>query len=133
MIFKEDLATDSDKKRVYERRRKNAYLGSRIHFFRALWQDKLYPSGFSVQNSSGQNLNANDIVTTISGKKYLRYFEPLRIGYYSKEPKGLLVFLSTLVYFDATGYYDQNTIQWEGNMADRRIADGLPYEYFPEP
>ncbi len=133
MIFKEDLSIDSEQKQVFERRRRYSYQGSRMHFFRALWQNKLSAFGFTVKNSLDQNLNSNDIVSVVSGKKYLRYYESLRIGYYSAEPKGSLIFLSTLVYFDATGYYDQTAIQWEGSMAIRRIADGLPYEYFPEP
>ncbi len=37
IIFNED----STKKMLYERRRKNAFLGSRMHFFRALWTDDL--------------------------------------------------------------------------------------------
>ena len=109
------------------------YLGSRIHFFRVLWLNQLNSSSFIVKNSSDQKLKCNEIVITSGNKKYLRYFEPLKIGYHSLETTGRLVFLSTLVYFDATGYYDQTAVQWEGTMADRRIADGLPYEYSPEP
>ena len=133
MIFKEDLSIGSKNKEAFERRRKNAYLGSRIHFFRTLWQNQLNSSSFIVKNSSDQKLKYDDIVITSGNKKYLRYFEPLKIGYHSKETTGRLVFLSTLVYFDATGYYDQFAVQWEGTMAERRIADGLPYEYSPEP
>lgn len=133
MIYKEDLSIDSEQKKSYERKRKYAYLGSRMHFFRALWQNKLYSSGFIVKNSSGVNLTGSDIVTTSEGnKKYLRYFENLGICYYSEKPKSGLTFLITLVFFDATGYYDPAGIQWEGYMATQRIADWLPYEYFPE-
>ena len=133
MIFKEDLSIGSKNREAFERRRKNAYLGSRIHFFRTLWQNQLNSSSFIVKSSSDQKLNYNDIVITSGNKKYLRYFEPLKIGYHSTETTGRLVFLSTLVFFDATGYYDQTAIQWEGIMAEKRIADGLPYEYSPEP
>lgn len=134
MIFKEDLSIDSEQKKAFERKRKYAYLGSRMHFFRALWQNSLGSSGFTVKNTSGEYLTSNDIVLTVSGNnKYLRYFESLGIGYYSNQPKSALAFLITLVYFDSSGYYDSAGIEWDGNMARQRIADWLPYEYFPEP
>jgi|WetSurMetagenome_2_1015567.scaffolds.fasta_scaffold01199_11 hypothetical protein len=132
LVYREDLSAASGNNVVYQRRRRSAYLGSRMHFFRALWQGKISSAGFTVSNSAGVNLKRNEIVLEASdNQKYLRYYEKLGIEYYSNNPKGSLEFLCTLVPFDSTGYYDEGCIQWEGMMADKRIADWLPYEYVP--
>jgi hypothetical protein len=133
MIYREDLSVNSRQKQIYNRRRRSAYLGSRMHFFRALWENKLHASGFYVEDQNGRNLSSKDIVlVTSDDKKYFRYFESLQIEYYSNVSKTSLQFLCTLVPFDPTGYYDESCILWEGDMAERRIADWLPYEYYPE-
>ena len=133
MIYREDLSVGSEQKNNFERKRRAAYLGSRMHFFRALWENKLHSSGFSVFNLYEQSLSSNDIVMVVSGnKKFFRYYENLQIEYYSNKSKTTLEFLCTLVPFDSSGYYDEFCIKWEGSMADRRIADWLPYEYNPE-
>src|SRR5664280_3039543 len=41
MIFNEDLGINETQKQLYGERRNEAYLGSRMHFFRALWADDL--------------------------------------------------------------------------------------------
>ena len=50
-IFNEDLTSEIIQKKIFERRRKDAYLGSRNHFFSSLWANALKSIGFIVRNS----------------------------------------------------------------------------------
>jgi hypothetical protein len=132
LIFSEDLANDTTRQ-SYERKRKNAYTGSRMQFFKALWADVIGYTGFVVLNSSEDRLGFKDIVTEDEHhNKYLKYSEPLRICYYSTVPTSKIVFLKDRVFFSGSGYFDPSGISWDGNMAQQRIGDWLPYEYTPK-
>ena len=65
-IFIEDPTTNKNQKKIYERRRKTAYLGSRMHFFRALWDNNLDSSGFMIENSANEKLLYDNIIFQIS-------------------------------------------------------------------
>lgn len=130
MIFNEDLNTDATQKQLFEMRRREAYLGSRMHFFRALWLEDLRSEGFAVKAKSGRNLAYKDIVREdINNQKFLRYNENLHISYNPSEASSGLEFLKDKVYFSGDGYFDSEGIAWEGDMANLRIGDWLPYEY----
>jgi hypothetical protein len=130
MIFHEDSTLTESQKQVVERRREKAYLGSRMHFMRALWVNDLNTAGFTVKNTSNETLSYEKIVTHRERIKYLSHFGDLGIAYYStKVPTSYIAFLKTQVYFDANGYYDPSGISWDGEMANKRIADMLPYDY----
>lgn len=137
LIFNDDLAIDGTNKQLYEKRRKEAYLGSRMQFFRALWADDLESAGFTVRNPSDQYLNYHDIVeenlmdSIIDKTKFLKYSGTISIFYESRSTK--IVFLKEKIYFDKDGYFDQTNpgISWEGYMLDRRVGDMLPYNYKP--
>jgi hypothetical protein len=134
-FFNKDLAFETADNKSYLVRRENAYLGSRMHFFRALWANDLFSAGFRVKNLADKEINCRDIViheannlldTTMSMKKYLQHPDGLKILYYSNSSK--IVFSKANVYFDETGYCDLG-INWEGEMIIRRTGDMLPYEY----
>ncbi|MCX6239200.1 MAG: carboxypeptidase-like regulatory domain-containing protein [Bacteroidia bacterium] len=135
IIFNEDLATKGSKRRLYERKRKDAFQGSRMHFFRSLWANQLASNGFKVYDSFLNRLSYMNLVIqedTPSEKlsdplKYLKYFPILRI-YYTK--LSTITLLKEKVYFDKDGFSDQLAISWEGEMVMKRIGDMLPYEYY---
>jgi hypothetical protein len=135
LIFNEDLAIDETHKKLYEVRRKEAYLGSRMHFFAALWANDLESAGFEVKNSANQNLNYYDIVedkltdSLNNHSKYLKYSKKMGIFYDTRLTK--IEFIKEKIYFDKDGYWDQIVpgIIWEGDMMDKRIGDMLPYTY----
>jgi hypothetical protein len=135
IIFNEDLKTSNTQKRRFERRRKSAYLGSRMHFFRALWYNDLDSEGFKVMNLPNNVLLPEEFVIqtgsldTTNSRKYLRYEYPLHIAYKKMVPKTIIFMDEGDVYFDNNGYFDPIAISWEGEMAKKRIADWLPYEY----
>jgi hypothetical protein len=130
IIFNEDLAKDETKKQLFEERRKSTFLGSRTHFFRVLWLNELNSTGYKVQTVYGQNLSYNSIVIQgINGKRFLKFPEKLCIIYSPNKSKTYINFLKDQVFFDASGYSDLMGISWSGDMAMKRIADWLPYEY----
>ena len=130
-IFKEDLTSEITNK-FFEKRRKNAYLGSRSHFFASLWANKLKSNGFTIRNSKDQILNFEDIVIERSGfKKYLSYKGNLGIYYFPKSSNSTIELLRTIdpVFFDSSGYFDGSGVKIIGQMAQQRIGDLLPYDY----
>lgn len=132
IIFNEDRTeTDEAKKLSYERKRKATYLGSRMQFFRSLWIDDMNSAGFTVKNSANETLRYSKIVyQQDSHTKFLRYPGSLGVAYYSTSaPKSFIIFLKEKVFFDANGYYDPTAIIWDGEMAQKRIGDWLPFEY----
>ena len=130
IIFKEDLAAYETQQMSLERRRRFTYLGSRTHFFRALWANDIRSGGFAIRSSQNVILSYDDIVIEEDNqKKFLTYKENLVIYHYTKLGSSYVVFLKDLVYFDSNGYFDPSGISWEGEMARQRIADWLPYEY----
>ena len=130
IIFMEDSTSSATEKEYFGRKRKAAYLGSRMHFFRALWVDDLNSAGFGIKNSANETLGYKKIVyQKDSHTKYLKYHGTLGISYLAKNPASFVTFLKEQVYFDANGYFDPSGITWEGDMAKQRIADLLPFEY----
>jgi hypothetical protein len=130
VIFNDVLPSIEVQKQSIERRRRAAYLVSRMHFFRALWANDLKSAGFIVKNPSGRNLNYKDIVIKEDSRgKFLRYPENLDIFYYAKLPIGQISFLKERVYFDNSGYFDSLGISWEGEFASQRVGELLPYDY----
>jgi hypothetical protein len=127
IFFKKDLTLEETQNQAFERRRKQAYLGSRMHFFRVLWENDLDSSGFMINNSSYDSLKFQDIVIQENKKKFLRYPESIYINYYTQSSD--VAFLKNQVYFNKNGYFDPRGLIWQGDMALYRLADQLPFEY----
>ena len=127
IIFNEDLTKDSTQAKSYNIRRKYAYFGSRMHFFRVLCSGDLKPSGFTVRDLSHKTLKLDAIVYKDEGQnRFLSYSSSILIEY--NERKSTIDFIKKPVYFDESGFFNQG-IKWTGDMAVQRIADWLPYEY----
>jgi hypothetical protein len=130
IIFLEDLATRKEHTKSFERRREVAFLGSRMHFFRTLWENDLDSTGYSVLDINNNKLCYNDLVIqTDSLTKYLKNKGTLAISYYTKIPKTYITLYQDSVYFNKSGNFDGHGVMWDGEMAIQRIADQLPYEY----
>ncbi len=129
-IFNEDMSTGMAQKEFFEKRRKNAYIGSIFHFFSSLWANSLESNGFSLRNSEGEKMNYEDLVT-IGGdsKKYLSYKGYLYIYYLSKPPNSYIELIKDKVFFDGVGYFDGSGVKIIGEMANQRVGDLLPYDY----
>lgn len=130
--FNEDMSDVLTQKKFFEKRRGNAYLGSRSHFFRSLWTNSLKSNGFIVRNSADEIINYEDIVIVRAGfKKYFSYKGNLSICYLSNSPNSLIELFITKdpVFFDSSGYFDGSNVRLIGQMAKQRIGDLLPYDY----
>ena len=134
-IFKEDSTNINSQLTRYERKRKSAYLGSRMHFFRALWENNLDSAGFTVKDSANVRLSYDKYVIQIDSiigsdhLKCLKYHGILFVAYHSKLPQSRIVMLKDNIYFYKDGFFDPLGIGWQGEMAKQRIADLLPFEY----
>ena len=130
VFFKKDLAEGFERSR-YERHRRNAYKGSQMHFFRALWKNELDQTPFHVRDSTDQELTGIQIVSTgAQGNKYLHHDGPLDLYYYATWSR--LHFIRDSVSFDESGYFDPQAISWQGRIGKLRIGDWLPYDYDPD-
>jgi len=132
-LFNEDMSAALTQKNFFEKRRKNAYFGSRSHFFSSLWTNSLKSNGFIVRNSLDEIINYEDIVIVRAGfKKYLSYKGNLYIYYLSKSPSSYIEPLKDQIFFDSNGYFDGSGVKVIGQMAQQRIGDLLPYDYKPK-
>ena len=135
IIYTEDLVKEGARKQVFEKRRENTYLGSRMHFFRSLYANDIAQSGFTIENMKNEKIDSNSIVEVDSissannPMKCLKCNENVYI-LFGNRISGLAL-LKEKVYFKEDGYFDQTgkSICWTGNMAMQRIGDLLPYEY----
>ena len=127
-IFQENAGADKKQNETFEKRRRSAYLGSRMHFFRSLWEKELDLDGFTIANAYGTPAlflkMQKDSVT-----KYLKYRGNLVINYFQKSHGTVIYMMQDSVCFDKQGYFDPLGISWTGEMARQRIADLLPYDY----
>jgi len=138
-IFNEDTASATDRQN-YEIRRNRAYLGSKMHFIRSLWQDDLKAEGYVVKNLKRQisykELVRHQLSVDPGGsKKNIYYSEPIPVTLSIKWEPGKaesgMEILRNNIFFDETGYYQGPGIIWYGEMAKQGIADLLPYDYQP--
>jgi hypothetical protein len=56
-VFKDNIIQKDQKKVRAEKRRRFAYLGSRMQLFRSLWDNDLDSIGFTLKNTKNQNLH----------------------------------------------------------------------------
>ena len=128
-------ALDSVQLEDIENNRVKAYLGSRMHFFRSLWDDSFKASGFKVLDTKGNMLSINDLVQlTMTSKgvvqqKYLVGKSPLVVYYGGFTRKSLIILKKDRVTFESDGHFDPLGVEWDGYLGNKRIADLLPYEF----
>jgi hypothetical protein len=137
--FAPETAASKRKQRQFERRRQQAYLGSMMHFFRALWRNELRQEGFAVRDANQIELAYEDLVrekiTDDKGQvgKYFRYRHQQTL-FYRRNLHGWFFMLEPYgdVYFDEQGFFSPIGLSWNGAVAQRRIGDLLPFEYWPQ-
>jgi hypothetical protein len=139
ILFEEDTTTNKNTEN-YENNRLRTYLGSKMHFIRSLWQNKLVEEGFKVVNNK-RKFTANDLVTQKIGvdnrsRKYLNYPGKLPVKLDIKWLPGKVesnIDIETwYIFIDETGYFNGSGLVWYGEMAKQNIADWLPFEYLPD-
>ncbi|HEX2976714.1 MAG TPA: carboxypeptidase-like regulatory domain-containing protein [Bacteroidales bacterium] len=136
IIFEDKLkAYKSNQAKRIEQRRETSYLGSRMHFFRSLWENKLDSSGFEIKNEQNEKLGYDTLVvedkkskvTTLN--KFMHYPADLKIAFFTKDPESTLKLNAEYVYFEKCGYFEPLDVAWGGKMSRQRIGDLLPFDY----
>ena len=116
--------------RLISDRRKNTYLGSRMHFIRSLWANQLEEEGFKMNIVDSCNIGySNLVIDSTAQEKLLRHDKNIIVLYPGKFQKSLLIFDKQTVAIEKSGYFDPHGIRWSGFMASQRMADLLPFEY----
>lgn len=130
ILFNQDLATKDSETEKLERERRSAYYGSKMQFFRALWDNKLDSEGFAVRDS----MNKAVLSDKLNGRgenntKFLKHHAAVWIKYRSEAVESCLEIFGDSLYFDKNGASVEG-IRWHGKMGNQRIGDTLPFEYF---
>jgi hypothetical protein len=141
-LFKDDLLTLSEsEKRKVEARRRGAYLGSRMHFFRLLYAGTIMQKGshnfilsdntpislpFSIKSNKTDNLKSF-VIKKDSLSGYLKYKGELSVTYHGRLT--MMKIDVDSVYFEKDGYFDPVGVAFSGEMSKQRIGDLLPFEY----
>jgi hypothetical protein len=132
-IFLADTTSLIDRQAQFERKRKSAFLGSRMHFFRSLWENNLHQAGFIIKDSSNVRLTYDKFVAqTDSSSKHINYKGTMYVYYHSGLQQSEMRIVKDYVHFDENGFFDPLGIFWHGEMAKKRIGDLLPFEYRPK-
>jgi hypothetical protein len=139
IFFEEDQELKGLKLKNIEKRRRLAYRGSRMHFFRSLWENQLDSNGYKI--NGGLLTYDSLVVETNPGVKYLKNKGTVSVSYYSKNPNhSQFILKSDSVYFDKWGYFNPEEINWlwpriwaPENTLKMRMGDQLPFDYRFEP
>ncbi len=155
-----EMEGDSIQKREWNDNRRQAYLGSRIHFLRAYYDSTLKPEGFTVDMLSTTDANKFNRLVNYYDKRYysfedstgnaaLSFTKKVSISYAKKAPeKDYLeqynlppdvslqisyVDLLAPITIKPNGFFlDQNSWINQGYWSWKNVADQLPYDYEPE-
>lgn len=127
--FQEDTIPKKQLRSI-ERRRRQAFKGSRMEFFRLLWNEDLNRSRVKIRDViHNKRIDLSDYVKSESKDiKSLTYRNTVRISHNGSKTNLSFKRNSTTV-FTANGFFEPEGILWEGSMSEKRIGDLVPYEY----
>jgi hypothetical protein len=157
--FYEELTGNDSVKAVWKLKRQQTYLGSRLHFMRSWYAHKLLEEGFVIEKVDSnsvalktipvenpydsifyQVVENNDVDINYNGKLRIIYRKGLPDARYlsdNKLPAYLksqitIVEVSDGFVIQQNGYfYDQNDVINNGYWSYKKMADALPYDYYP--
>lgn len=113
-----------------ERRRREAYLGSRMHFIRSLYHGRIQQEGYTVLDYSAKDRDPIGLVVDDQNSRGIIIKSRLAVIY--KGETRTITYLDKkkdFTFIDKNGFYDPAGIMWSGGMANQRIGDLLPFEY----
>jgi len=133
--------------------RDDAYYGSRMHFVRVLWDEKLSKNDYKLlgitsvsrrvnvyDEKKAKRLYEKDITGVrddnhFHGQKYIVLPTEVAVLYQSNKHKNRDSFLTLekdypAVLIDSNGYFGEG-IEWNGAMGDDRVGRLLPFEFQP--
>lgn len=158
-LFEEMSGSDTEKT-AWNANREKAYFGSRLHFMRSWYDSSLTQQGYALEKITDMraaegvkienpydssfylvDTTNNDTEITFPGRIRITYREempdPAYLAQY-KLPKFMRVQISAIDVADffiieENGYfYEQSTVVNTGYWAWEKIAEALPYDYWPQ-
>lgn len=143
--FFEELQNNQEsvKKNIASRRR-STYKGSKMHLIRSIWDNKLKKEGFTLFYNNYKKVKLDDVSSILpTGEKIICFKQDIIINYgtsgynevnlgdYNPDVLSYLAQAGGCTKIGEDGYYDPKSVRWSGKISERRIADLLPYEYYP--
>ncbi|HEY0677009.1 MAG TPA: carboxypeptidase-like regulatory domain-containing protein [Chitinophagaceae bacterium] len=154
----EELEGTEAEKQVWAKNREVAYFGSRLHFMRSWYDSSLTDQGYSLEqitdlksatgtkisnpyDSSFYMVDSTDTEIGLTGRIRILYRDELPAPAYLKQyklPAHLRVQISTIdvangFVIEENGYfYEQGDVVNTGYWAWEKIAEALPYDYWPK-
>lgn len=131
-LFEEDTSLSAEEIVQVINRRKQTFYGSRMHFFRELWKGESAGLEFYV-SYKGSNKKINEDMIIDESHEHVKYLCPGKgiVITYQKKTSYIDFKGTNEVLFTGNGYFDPKYILWSGEMANQRVGDLLPYEYWP--
>ncbi len=150
------LEGSSNKIKKWNLNRLFAYYGSRMHFIRSLYADSLFKDGFKLsefeldtinkENLEFKTLQDSDVVFSNNQiSKTFFYKKSLLIRFTDNHPELVYspygyvanIYTSSVVFSDSIRIYKNGLFEnpfsatWDGAMTTERLADMLPFDYWP--
>ena len=111
--------------------REAAYIGSRMHFIRSVWDQNTIGEGFVVYDKHNGLVPDESLIDIHGDEKFLRFYSYLRV-YHGPYVSNLeQPTIGREIFIAENGYYDPY-IFWNGDMARQRVGDTLPFEFQPQ-
>lgn len=130
--FKEIKIIDSIALKKIKKHRKSVYLGSKMHFIRALYNNRLKEERYTVLEGNRLKFVADSVLN----KKHNNYIKikDFLIIYFRDDDNAVtkLYQLTDSIYISKNGYYSPYGILWKGYMGNQRIPELLPFDYKPD-
>jgi len=156
-LFEEMQGTDAEKA-TWKTNREKAYYGSRMHFMRSWYDSTLIDEGYAIQkmenvnavdgiqivnpfDSSFYHADTSDVEINLSGRLKIIYRnelpDPKYLKFYKLPPLTKVqisaIDLTDGFIIEENGYfYEQSDVINTGYWAWEKIAEALPYDYWPE-
>jgi hypothetical protein len=154
----EELTGNDDEKQIWEKNREKAYYGSRMHFMRSWYDSTLTDQGFALEymndlksvtgalirnpyDSAIYAVDSSDAEILLTGRLRVVFTEEQPEPTYLSQNKlspYLKVQISTIdianpFVIEENGYfYEQGDVVNTGYWAWEKIAEALPYDYWPK-
>ena len=154
----EELTGNGDEIQIWEKNRKKAYYGSRMHFMRSWYDSSLTAQGYAMEQMTDLKSISGDAISNPydtsfylidSAATEINLTGRLRILFKGEQPEPtylsqnklspyLKVQISTIdianpFVIEQNGYfYEQNDVVNTGYWAWEKIAEALPYDYWPK-
>ncbi len=118
--------------KIIQRNRRDTYLGSRLHLIRAIWNNDLKKQDFNLFYNNYKKVKVEDVMVNLpTGEKTICFRQGIIIYYGDSHytETSYLTQIGGCTKIDEDGYFDPDSLQWSGDISEKRVADLLPYEY----